>query len=352
MDINLTFLNCPICEDCLNEPYECKNCHTCFCKKCINRNKYCINCKKNDFFPNQGLKKILEQLIFPCLNCNKVFKTIKELENHIDKKDYEKNKCILCSEEFDYLNFYNHIIQKHKNHLIEIFDSKSLYNKGQKVISLKKSFNLSNYSDNNIYNNIDTKSIKKSFSNIMPENNREDLIISVEPIMQLNSNESNIISGNIIDIKQQNKNKTDIDFNYSNSIKYNSNNFDANQKKNNKEFESAIQLPNLHYCNQPKGICKNCSSRICKEGNCFCLGCMEYNVKNQKLKKGELINKKGRLAKKYNGVYYCNIGFIEETQTYNGPISLQIKCCSLTNCKECKDLNKISKQYEEFIRYD
>ena len=79
---------------------------------------------------------------------------------------------------------------------------------------------------------------------------------------------------------------------------------------------------------------------------------MEYNVKNQKLKKGELINKKGRLAKKYNGVYYCNIGFIEETQTYNGPISLQIKCCSLTNCKECKDLNKISKQYEEFIRYD
>ena len=187
----------------------------------------------------------------------------------------------------------------------------------------------------------------------MSEIKDEDSIISVEPLRYPNYiDDKKMISGNLINIKPS-PNKTDIDNNVIDSKTENSipNNFNS-QKRNNKSKESPIQLSNLHYCNQPKGICKNCSSRICKEGNCFCLGCMEYNFKNKKLKKGELINKKGRLAKKYNGIYYCNIGFIKETQTYNGPISLNMNCSSLTNCKDCEELNAICKQYEDFIRYD
>ena len=79
---------------------------------------------------------------------------------------------------------------------------------------------------------------------------------------------------------------------------------------------------------------------------------MEYNCKVNKLKKGELINKKGRIANKYNGVYYCNITFRQQIQTYNGPIDVSIKCSYTANCKECKDLTVICKKYEDFIRYD
>ena len=350
MDYNISVLDCPICEDILNDPIECKNCHTCYCRKCIKNN--CYNCKKNDFFSNKGLKKIVEQINFPCFNCNKVFKTRKELKNHKDRNEYEKNLCILCKKALDYPEFYFHIIQQHRNHLIEIFDSKSLYNKGEQKINSLRSLNQSNYGEKERSNNFNSKNITISYPNIPENNEDEDSIISIEPLRN-NKGDIKIISGKVRDIKHINKNRTDIDNNIIDSTTKNNipNNFYP-QERNNKLKDSPIQLSNLHYCNQPKGICKNCSSRICKEGNCFCLGCMEYNFKNKKLKKGELINKKGRLAKKYNGIYYCNIEFIKETQTYNGPISLNMNCSSLTNCKDCIELNAICKQYEDFIRYD
>ena len=349
MDYNISILDCPICEDILNDPYECKNCHSCYCRKCIRNN--CDKCKKNDFFSNQGLKKIVEQINFPCFNCNTVFKTRKELKNHKHRNEYEKNLCILCKKTFDYSQFYFHIIQQHRNHLIEIFDSKSLYNKGEQKINSLRSFNQTSFLENRS-NNINSKTIRLSKCDIS-EIKDEDSIISVEPLRYPNYiDDKKMISGNLINIKPS-PNKTDIDNNVIDSKTENiiPNNFNS-QKRNNKSKESPIQLSNLHYCNQPKGICQYCSSTICKEGNCFCLGCMEYNVKNKKLKKGELINKKGRLAKKYNGIYYCNIEFIKETQTYNGPISLNMNCSSLTNCKDCIELNAICKQYEDFIRYD
>ena len=162
MDYNIKVLDCPICNDCLINPYECKKCHVCVCKKCIQNG--CIYCKKNEFFQNLGLNKILEKICFPCLNCNKIFKTRKELKNHKDIDKIELHECILCLEQFDFDDFYNHILQKHRNHLIEIFDSNSLYNKGEKILYLKNNSNqlnteIINKYDSSKSNNIDDSNI-------------------------------------------------------------------------------------------------------------------------------------------------------------------------------------------------
>ena len=344
MDYNIKVLDCPICNDCLINPYECKKCHVCVCKKCIQNG--CIYCKKNEFFQNLGLNKILEKICFPCLNCNKIFKTRKELKNHKDIDKIELHECILCLEQFDFDDFYNHILQKHRNHLIEIFDSNSLYNKGEKILYLKNNSNqlnteIINKYDSSKSNNIDDSNIQKERS-----------IISVNVLQNINNSQSNIKTGKIFCINEdKNKNKTDnMDSLLSNSV--NNSNIFSESNLDKKLKISTIQLSSLYYCKKQNNICTCCPSKKCIEGSCFCAGCMEYNCKVNKLKKGELINKKGRIANKYNGVYYCNITFRQQIQTYNGPIDVSIKCSYTANCKECKDLTVICKKYEDFIRYD
>jgi hypothetical protein len=194
MDYNIKVLDCPICNDCLINPYECKKCHVCVCKKCIQNG--CIYCKKNEFFQNLGLNKILEKICFPCLNCNKIFKTRKELKNHKDIDKIELHECILCLEQFDFDDFYNHILQKHRNHLIEIFDSKSLYNKGEQKINLLRSLNQSNYGEKERSNNFNSKNITISYPNIPENNEDEDSIISIEPLRNNKGDKKTVYSRN------------------------------------------------------------------------------------------------------------------------------------------------------------
>ena len=50
-------LKCALCKGILRDPYECKNCHSCFCKKC--KGEKCRICKNNEFEENKELKKLL-----------------------------------------------------------------------------------------------------------------------------------------------------------------------------------------------------------------------------------------------------------------------------------------------------
>lgn len=98
--------------------------------------------------------------------------------------------------------------------------------------------------------------------------------------------------------------------------------------------------------------CKCCRDKICKKGNCLCIVCMKRNLEKNKIKKGNLINKKGRICYKNNdNKYYCGYkNCIEETPTSNGKKLISFICQFPENCKDCQDLTANCKIYEKCLK--
>jgi hypothetical protein len=66
----------------------------------------------------------------------------------------------------------------------------------------------------------------------------------------------------------------------------------SNSVTKNQEIQN---FNNIKYCyKENKTIpCSCCTEHICRPGSCLCKKCMFLNFKELKLKKGQLINKKG-----------------------------------------------------------
>jgi hypothetical protein len=123
-------LICSICHEILNDPLECKNCHNCFCKVCIENwrtsNDSCpFRCKefllKN---PHKIVFDALKNLTFRCNNhlngCTEILSYSGYLQ-HIKYCGYKKIKCVIDKCEVEVLNkdYENHILNEceYKVHL-------------------------------------------------------------------------------------------------------------------------------------------------------------------------------------------------------------------------------------------
>ena len=309
---NLNVLNCEICEDILTNPLECENCHFCFCRKC--KEEKCQKCKHKNFIENNGLKKILEQVNFPCQNnCGKIFKTRNQLKKHYLFCKGGQSKCVLCNQNFNCFDFLEHVIQMHKNNIVELFDKNSLLNKSGKGLFylVNKEKKSDTYSFNDKYY-LQENQINNHNSN--KNNNNED-VKSIDILV--NSDLNNLKLGKTKEINQV------------------------------YETNDPLKLNNLYYCGSSKLTCNCCSDKKCRSGNCFCVDCMIKNIQKKKIKKGKLINKKGIIASKYKEKYFCGINFICKTENFNEKRNETIKCQYNKCCKECADLTANCKIYED-----
>jgi len=218
----------------------------------------------------------------------------------------------------------------HQNHIIEMFDKNSLYNTSKNGIK-NRSKNIDNISK-----------ISKIESKRSYDSQDELNLKSIDPIYDDDKN--SLKSGNIHKIIESN--------NY-NQTKYNIENSRELKKSYENKNGEATEICDLKYCGEKNLNCKCCPDKICRKGNCLCCNCMEKNIKIKGLKKGILINKKGLIAKKKNGKYFCCISFLKESKSENGrKIIGKVKCMYNIICKECEELNDNSNEYENFIKYD
>ena len=97
---NKTF-ECSICFEKFKNPVECTSCHNNFCKEHVSNFRACPLCKKKPFIFNENvwLKREIENIDF----C----------------------KCTICDFESDKNAFFLHLIEKHKDKIIDKFNSKS-----------------------------------------------------------------------------------------------------------------------------------------------------------------------------------------------------------------------------------
>ena len=314
---------CSICLEKFDNPIECTNCHNNFCRKHI-----------KDFRNTCPI----------CKSCPFSFRENIWLSRTIANIDYSY-KCSLCTYEGDKNSFWSHLIENHKNEIIQQYNSNDNSNKKKKNINNEKNSN---------------KIFEDNQQNTQPDKNNQ----TPEQINIFNNNsnkdDNNIYNKNNVgnkypDFNQLNKN--DI-------IRKSSNNeikppftHRQNYPIDNKRISPVKELTNrppsernsIQYCgHRNESIkCNCCPDHICKRGNCLCVRCMRININNFKFREGELINRAGRIAKPFKGSYYCECLY-EEIIT--NVIGLQFKKQSqcrypLESCKDCKVLNKFKNVY-------
>ena len=311
---------CSICFEKFDKPIECVDCHNNFCRKHVEgfRNT-CPFCKISPFNFRENIW----------------------LSRTIANIDYSY-KCSLCEYEGDKISFWSHLIENHKNEIIQQYNAND--NSKNK-----------NKSDDKNRNKIFVDSQR----NFMPEKNNQ----TPEVFNSINNNYNEDSNNNYN--SNNNVQKKYPDFGQFNQItKSNINNMKPpythrniypidNQKKNPvKEFTNKppqTDRTNIQYCgNKNESIkCNCCPDHICKRGNCLCVRCMKININNFKLKKGELINRAGRISRPFKGSYYCECQY-EEIIT--NVIGLQFKKQSQCHypsesCKDCKVLNAFKDIY-------
>ena len=385
----------------IDDPYECISCKNNFCHKCINnvlktQNK-CPLCVASPFLyrENISLKRILQDIKFICQNCGKSFKNEDEYNSHTENCKIEKYICIICENEFNENNFYEHIIKSHKSDIISLMNQNSMINKinnkynsndefiNQKKINLKISiFNHQNTEEykknlnNKLKRNIDNNNLIENTSSI----NKANLHIKRLPLQNINiENESlnNYDYPNFNELKQfenQNKNNEQKPRPILNDINYFYNKDSSNKSHrvmtvSNQNVNSFYNMNlnteriisnsaptyqetkndnNIKFCyKENKTIpCSCCKDHICRPGNCLCKKCMFQNIKEMKLKKGQLINKKGNVCNFERNTFYCDQ--IYEKIVINVKKNVfknKIKCGIYCPCPECEILTKLKNYY-------
>ena len=267
-------MDCPIfyCKQCTNildDPVECKNCNTNYCKKHIKHFKKCPSCN-NPFIPikNLGLINILNEHIKMRNN----FKI--QLDNNI-------YKCKLCYYEGKANDLCIHLSQEHKKELISNFGEKKENNTVNKIIK-------------DIENNIP-----------LNENNITNLKESIieNPIIYDNQSNENEDSFNQYFNNKEKENEFKSEKQDEKTqfyIKANSQEINVIESKNNVKKQipvSKSQKDEIYYSKNYEIKKCDCPSHNNCIGNCICIKCMKYNVKKMKLNNYELINKAGRIAK-------------------------------------------------------
>ena len=288
---------CPICIERFIEPIECLSCNNNFCKKHVKGfNDVCPVCRASPFSyrNNVWLSRAISNFNFPY-------------------------KCSLCDFEGHEESFWLHLIEQHKNNIINYFNKKK---------------NLGNS------NNININSVNKT-----PETKKESQM-KYPDFQVLNQNNSLCLGTNTHRVKNPNIQKLPQDNNINPNQRYRPN--EINDSKNISPLTQR-NYNKLYFCNKRNNDipCNCCPDHICKEGNCMCVKCMRYNTNKLNLNKGELINKAGKIANLYKGSYFCGVQYETIIENVIGTKFKKQSQCQypLESCANCKVLNIFKDKY-------
>ena len=278
---------------------ECSNCHKNFCSKHLHDYNRCPNPKCGHipfiYQSNPELKKKISDIINTCKICGQKCSNSQELKMHLKKCQME---CSLCDFSGSKEMFWAHLIDKHKNQIIEKFKKNNNDNLNERNERDEEGFNIEEEEKNN-----------EDFSNTVNLNQG-----STYP--QTNNNQFQI------PITERNSN-------------------------------NVIKVNNLIYCNSKNNDikCNCCPDHICKIGCCLCVECMKKNCIRLGLNKYQLINKEGRVATLCRGSYYCGYKYIKITKNVIGrEFKNEVKCLNPGDpCESCKVLNKFMKEYSKIF---
>ena len=288
-------LICSICDDLLENPYECKSCNNLFCEECINsyistKDKYrrlyfCPLCrtKKNNFCESTKIKELLENFKNSgkklCVKCKSILSQ--------DKINSHKNncwhKCMICHQIFPNATKFLEHYSNNENHELN------------KIISkFNRKANLKKIAQN--------EGESKGFGKIK----REKFVNNLKKK----------------DHKEEN-----------NFVLINRNGYNSKY--------------NLFFCGENNGInCKCCINKTCSPEGEICPKCMKQNLKYHNLKGYYLINKKGMACKFSNGNFHCYSKFEEKIKDKGGNFFKQEKICGVKyTCEACKNITEIMNYY-------
>ena len=328
---------CELCLEKYENPVQCLNCKGKFCSKHVNSYNKCPKCE--------------------CFPFNYKENTIIDTSTlNFDSK----YKCNVCGNGFgeDKNEFLLHIIDEHKDEIINRFNSKSIQNIyiNQNINAKKKiiksinntNANLLNYSDINQIQN--SQQINTKSKNINFPTDRNNYNIKMKK--SFNPNQDN--SRNM-------KKSFNPDQDNSRNMKKSSNPPSQNNSRNmNKRFnppshENSINnnLKKIYYCGKTNESieCECCLDHICKEGNCLCVNCMKINCDQMKLSKNQLINRAGKVATLYRGNFFCGKEYESIINTVTHRTFRNLKKCQYPceSCNDCKVLTKFRNIYHNFI---
>ena len=317
-------LTCPICYLLLKDPIECLNCQTNFCRECVEKVKEtnerknnlnnCPICKEEwKLEENEVFRTVInEKIQLICEKCKKPFQKKNSFDEHIKKcKEYI---CKICGEKYFTENFLKHIMDSHKEIVL------NCSNKNYKGDPFPKVINTI------IHPNTQPKEFNSKNSNDV--DSKDNSIFSHFP------------KG--LDVKKVNYSKGEY-INYfrpNNEIPY----------PNEKLFipiDKNLSNNNLYYCGRKTNLnCECCPDGRCKENNCLCKSCMDFNKKIKSLKDYYLINKYARASKYIYGSFRCLGEYVSFVEVNGFKMKKTLKC-NFPNepCNGCKVLNKLYEKY-------
>ena len=281
---------CDFCLERYEDPVQCLKCNAKFCKKHINSDNIC-----------------------PCCKCYTFNSKENNMINTSNLNLDLKYKCNVCGLGFgeDKNAFLIHIIDNHKEEIINYFNDKSIQNKV--INQSKKAQIMSNFIS------INNKNTSKSNCNSINQ--------SINNNQQINNKPK------FINLPTQR------------------NNGGRNMKKSMNQNQSMNNNINrkIYRCGKRNELikCECCPDHICKEGNCLCVNCMKINIVQFKLSKNQLINKAGRIAEYFRGSFFCGQEYesIIDSITHRKFRNL-IKCeYPSESCNDCKVLTKFCRIY-------
>lgn len=385
---------------------ECSNCHKNFCSKHLHDYNRCPNpkCRHIPFIyqSNPELKKKISDIINTCKICGQKCSNSQELKMHLKKCQME---CSLCDFSGNKEMFWAHLIDKHKNQIIEKFKKNNNDNLNERNERDEEGFNIeeeeknngdfsssvnlnqgstypktNNYtvssiniddsdkfdeeSQNNQNSNIQNSNYIKDFhdsnytSNIEymennqynPKNNndcykKESLVINSD-VPEIN-NTMQILRATPF-VNQQTTENTNVKMQQN---RYNNDQFKIPFTERNSN--NVIKVNDLIYCNSQNNDikCNCCPDHICKIGCCLCVECMKNNCIRLGLNENQLINKEGRVATLCRGSYYCGYKYIKITKNVIGrEFKNEVKCLNPGDpCESCKVLTKFMKEYSKIF---
>ena len=321
-------LICPICYLFLKDPIECSNCHANFCRKCVedvketnkrknNPNKCPMCNNKWELEENEVFRTVIDEKIqLICEKCRKPFQKKNLFDEHVKKcKEYI---CKICHEKYYTEKFLKHIMDSHKEIVL------NCSNKNFKGDPFPKVTNTI------IHPNTKPKDLNsENSSDVDPKSQNED-----------NSFLSKFPKG--IDVKKSNYTKGE----YINLFRPN-NEIPIPNEQLPIPIDKILSRNNLYYCGRQTHLnCKCCPDGRCKENNCLCKSCMDFNKKIKSLKDYYLINKHARAAKYVYGSFRCLGEYISLVEVNGFKMKKPAKCTYPNEpCSGCKVLNELYKKY-------
>ena len=295
---------CPICNTKYDDPIECLNCNNNFCRSHVPKfNNICPYCKicPFKFRDNIWLSRTIEKV--------------------------ETYQCSLCELEGDKISFWSHLIENHKEEIIQRYNKKnSIHNSKAPIENHNNNGNPFNQNLSEFPSQNNNGNFNK---NISINNNNSNCYHNYSQIPTQNQNSS------IPPMTQRNFNRGNNQFQQGSRI-YNN----PSQTQRNSKYS---------YCGNINELikCSCCPDHICKPGNCLCVKCMKYNIEKYNLGKEVLINRAGRIAKPIKGTYFCGIEYDSIIKNAVGIKFEKHSQCQYPAqpCNDCKVLSKFKNIY-------